>query len=409
MESKKCISIKKDGSQCTKNAKQGEEKCGIHLKSKINKTDELEKKQCISIKRDGTQCTKNVKQGEEMCLTHLNQEKRKIEKIKNDLNITKENMLNMTLDVALKKEKYNDTEIIDYKDLTDKDEIMMLEYIQTKINITFMKRIYKSINSNIYSIKDNKDNMYYAMKLYYYDTINNNHLKYKKRKENIHWEYILYNKLQNKDNIINLHSEYQFRQNKYNDFEYSYIIMDLYFENLNERLNKYDNKLSPDKIKKYINNIFNTIKNIHDEGYIYNNIALSNFMFDSPDSENITFIDLGIAEKYIDTESKHKKAKKHDYNVKNHLFTSIESNKSKSSNRYGDLQSLGYLLMYLYEGKLPWDEKTNMKTILKLKKNLFELEYFTNLPINIQEYMRLSYSGTHTQRPEYSEFTKLLN
>jgi hypothetical protein len=89
--------------------------------------------------------------------------------------------------------------------------------------------------------------------------------------------------------------------------------------------------------------------------------------------------------------------------------------KGKEASRRDDLISLGYMLIYLFKGKLPWDH------IFKYIKgqNYFELVFlkdtngfgklFTNLPSEMVEYIKYTRNLKFEQEPNYSYLRSLFN
>ena len=88
-------------------------------------------------------------------------------------------------------------------------------------------------------------------------------------------------------------------------------------------------------------------------------------------------------------------------------FSSINSMEGYESSRRDDLISIGYMLIYLIKGKLPWS-KIKYGTIsekyiklLNLKKNTTNEELCKNLPSEFCDYIKYVKSLKFQEEPNY--------
>ena len=147
--------------------------------------------------------------------------------------------------------------------------------------------------------------------------------------------------------------------------------------------------------------ILEKIKFIHSKNIIYSNINLGNLYINFSRFQNIIYLtDFTRAIKCDNINSA-----KNNYNRNNLIFSSINSMKGIKIYKKDDLESLGYLLLFLLKGGLPWEllafnldinEEEKAHRIFQIKKNyllgiLYEgipeefklfINYIKNLPIN---------------------------
>ena len=145
------------------------------------------------------------------------------------------------------------------------------------------------------------------------------------------------------------------------------------------------------------------IESLHRHGLIHRDLKPDNFVVGSEDQlETLHLIDFGLAKKYKNEEGCHITVKKRGGLIGNVRFSSYNAQTGLEQSRKDDLYSLGYILVYLLKGNLPWMETTKenqeerFNEILKIKKKttsqmlclglprLFEtyFEYLDKLPFN---------------------------
>ena len=158
---------------------------------------------------------------------------------------------------------------------------------------------------------------------------------------------------------------------------YNILIEELLGKSLEQLFQENRNKPKIIRLKDMIMagiQIIDRLENIHSKNIIHLDIKPNNFLVGKSNSSLIYIIDFGFAKKYRNSKTgKHIK-----YSINNHFsgnfkFSTVNTMKGVESSRRDDLESLGYMLIYLYNQELPWDkikEKINLnfhKKYLKLK------------------------------------------
>jgi hypothetical protein len=138
------------------------------------------------------------------------------------------------------------------------------------------------------------------------------------------------------------------------------------------------------------------LKTIHDKGLVHRDIKPENFLFGLNENKNKIFIiDFGFCKLYNENN-----LKKTNNLVGSLSYASINSHNFIELNRRDDLESLGYLLLYLYLDKLPWqNEINNNEKIKNMKKDIVNLNNLHNFFINYFNYVR---NLKYDESPDYN-------
>ena len=156
------------------------------------------------------------------------------------------------------------------------------------------------------------------------------------------------------------------------------------------------------------------IQYIHSKGYIHRDIKPDNFLVGYNDNSQIYIIDFGNSRKYRSS-----RTKKHIKNIKINKtlgtpnFISINSLRGYEQSRRDDLESLGYMYIYLYKGILPWCnikcKKINeffIKT-REIKERVTIEKLCENMPTEMCVYMKYVKNLTFEENPDYNFLRKL--
>ena len=111
--------------------------------------------------------------------------------------------------------------------------------------------------------------------------------------------------------------------------------------------------------------ILDRLEYIHSKNVIHRDIKSDNFLIGRKDPYIVYLIDFGLAHKYRSSRTgKHIQFKKVNKIFGSYRFMSRYANSSYELSRRDDLESFGYMIIYLATNYLPWISTQN----LKLKK-----------------------------------------
>ena len=151
---------------------------------------------------------------------------------------------------------------------------------------------------------------------------------------------------------------------------------------------------------------------VHSKGFIHRDIAPGNFVIGIEYPEIIYLIDFGFSHRYKSSRTGKHLAQKLKNKVSGNLrFKSIYSNKGYEESRRDDLESLGYIIIFLLKKCLPWDKilytkESNIakvKTFCKMKESIQTKDLCKGLPEEIENYIDHCKNLTFEETPDYEK------
>jgi serine/threonine protein kinase len=146
----------------------------------------------------------------------------------------------------------------------------------------------------------------------------------------------------------------------------SYYVMPRYGKNLEYIFEQHNHNFGLKTIVELGLKLLDIIEMIHNAGYTYNDMKLDNILVgDHTMSEKtmhqIRLIDFGFAARFLDKNRVHIAEEEVDVFRSNMIFATVNQFDFKVTSRRDDLQSLCYLLIYLFNsGDVPFVEKNNL-------------------------------------------------
>ena len=193
------------------------------------------------------------------------------------------------------------------------------------------------------------------------------------------------------------------------------IVMDLLGPNLEYLLQKHT-KFSLQSIIRLAVMMIDILHYIHSNGYIHRDLKPENFVTGTVNgTTKLYLIDFGLAKKFIKKDGTHIDfcdKKKFCGTAK---FASIAAHTNCEQSRKDDLEAIGYILIYLYKGKLPWqgirtkDKKKRYSLIHQEKIKYSVEELCKDMPREFIVFLNYVKSLEFDEKPPYNSFKKMFN
>ena len=194
-----------------------------------------------------------------------------------------------------------------------------------------------------------------------------------------------------------------------------YMVIDLFGKSLQDLMDK-NKKMSLKLVLQIGINILTILMKIHDKGFIHRDIKPENFLLTLTKPTRVFLIDFGLCKPYL-INNTHIEYKRKDKFIGTLNFASINAHNLYEQSRRDDLESVAYMLLYFYFGKLEWiqneneNENENMvadfeseNNCIKNMKQLFININNSNTPeilLDFYKKVRLLY---FEERPDYEKY-----
>jgi serine/threonine protein kinase len=190
------------------------------------------------------------------------------------------------------------------------------------------------------------------------------------------------------------------------------IVMDLLGESLESLLERHK-KFGLKTVIVLAIKMIDVIKYIHSTGYIHRDIKPDNFVLGYENKQDLFCIDFGLAKRYLRKNGEHISYSENRKFCGTARYASIAAHKFCEQGRKDDLEAIGYILVYLYKGKLPWqgirhkDKKQKYKLIGEKKQSISEEELCLNMPKEFIVFLKYVRNLDFDEKPHYSALKKM--
>jgi len=195
---------------------------------------------------------------------------------------------------------------------------------------------------------------------------------------------------------------------------FNYLVTDLLGDSIEYLREKCGGKLKLQTILTLGTQILNRLESLHDLGIIHRDLKPENILVGHNESQNSrTFylIDFGLSRFYIDNDGAHKAIVFNKKLIGTLRYTSINVQDGIEASRRDDLISLGYILLYCYNGKLPWqtnnmnsslsEQTEKLEFIKKTKREIQLIDLCKDMPYEFLIYMDYCKNLKYDEKPNY--------
>ena len=163
--------------------------------------------------------------------------------------------------------------------------------------------------------------------------------------------------------------------------------------------------------------ILDIIEKIHQKGVLHRDIKPDNFLIGYGENRRkIHIIDFGLSKRFINKDTfQHEPYKCTNQFTGSYRYSSINNHRGVEQSRRDDLESIGYMLLYFYNKKLPWqglnikNKSTKIKEIYNIKKTIKIQELCKKAPKEFYYYMKYCRNLKYSEKPDYCYLKELFS
>ena len=215
----------------------------------------------------------------------------------------------------------------------------------------------------------------------------------------------------NQEVVLGIPKVYYFdrHENKYN-----YLVMDLLGPSLSDLFQLKEKIFSLETVLLIAIQMLTRIEFVHEKGFLHRDIKPENFVIGLNEKSNlIHIIDFGLSKRYKDKNSgQHIPYRENRHLVGTVRYASINAHLGIEQSRRDDIEGIGYVLVYFYLGRLPWQSKQDkgkpQVTKIMEKKLITPPEILCKkMPVEFSYYFHYCRNLKFEDRPDYSTLKSL--
>ena len=145
------------------------------------------------------------------------------------------------------------------------------------------------------------------------------------------------------------------------EHKYNFMVMEFLGPSLGDLFQLKERNFGMETVLMLTIQILTRIEYIHEKGFLHRDIKPENFVIGLNDKSNLVYlIDYGLSKRYKDKNSgQHIPYRENKQLVGTVRYASINAHLGIEQSRRDDLEGIGYVLVYFYLGRLPWQNKTD--------------------------------------------------
>jgi len=152
--------------------------------------------------------------------------------------------------------------------------------------------------------------------------------------------------------------------------KFNYIVMDLLEQSVEELCLTYGDQMSLKVVLHLVLQMLAIVEQIHSYGVLHRDLKPANFLLktNAQQISKLYLIDFGLAKCFLDEKNRHIVIKTNEKIVGTQRYMSVNTHHGLTASRRDDLESLGYIMVFLYHGRLAWQNQNSIARVLELKQ-----------------------------------------
>lgn len=197
--------------------------------------------------------------------------------------------------------------------------------------------------------------------------------------------------------------------------EYNAMVMELLGQNLEDLFNFCTRNFTLKTLLLITIQLIERIKHVHDNHYVHRDIKPENFLVGKGSTEQtIYIIDFGLSKRYRDEHTRIHIPLKENRNLTGTArYASRNAHNGLEQSRRDDLESIGYVILYLIRGSLPWqglkckDKTDKYQKIKEMKMEYTPEKLCKGLPTEFARYIEFVRNLAYEDEPEYKKYINM--
>ena len=223
-------------------------------------------------------------------------------------------------------------------------------------------------------------------------------------KKHLHRENVIY------DTLANYSYEEDFaKKYYYGDYkDHRVLVLDRLGKTLKYYFYKYHRIFDLETVSNIAVQILHRLEQLHDIGWLHQDIKPENILVDRQNKKKLYLVDFGTSAIWR-IHNKHVEYERAKKIVGSARYSSITNHNGYIQSRKDDLESLGYVLLYLMNGTVPWQNMKGKNIRIKWKKigkmkmnmNIKHVCKKNNLPSCFLKYFLYVQGLSFNEKPNY--------
>ncbi|KAI1289931.1 Casein kinase I isoform gamma-2 [Halotydeus destructor] len=206
---------------------------------------------------------------------------------------------------------------------------------------------------------------------------------------------------------------------------YRALIVELLGPSLDDCLRKCHGRFTIKTVLQIAVQLMDRFESLHNIEIVYRDVKPENFLLGlpgGPRGSQLHIVDFGLSKKLTDDQGNHIPYKEGPGTTGTARYMSLRAHSGGEQSRRDDMAAIGYMLVYLIKGSLPWQGLARrlklegvrdishtrlQEEIAAIKSQTTIGELCTGLPKVFAKYMRLVRELQFTEKPDYSTYRTL--